>query len=131
MLDLSLYFHKIGNMKSSEVVRSLGALAQESRLAIYRLLVKRGPQGYTPGDLVVKLGLPAPTLSFHLKQLQHTGLLTARREGRFLFYSASIPHMNRLVGFLTDHCCSLADDGCSTDCGQPSVESAPARRKRA
>jgi DNA-binding transcriptional ArsR family regulator len=118
-------------MKSKEVVRALAALAQESRLAIYRLLVKRGPQGYTPSELAAKLGLPAPTLSFHLKQLQHTGLLTARREGRFLFYSASIPHMNRLVGFLTDHCCSLADEGCTTDCGQPLIVPVPPRRKRA
>jgi ArsR family transcriptional regulator len=66
-------------MKSEDVVLALGALAQESRLAIFRLLVKRGPDGYSPSDLVEKLEIPAPTLSFHLRELQRAGLIAARR----------------------------------------------------
>lgn len=112
-------------------MKSLGALAQETRLAVYRLLVKRGPQGYTPGELAAKLSIPAPTLSFHLKQLQHTSLIAARREGRSLIYSANFAHMRGLIDFLTDHCCSLADDGCSSDCSQPAVVPVPPRKKRA
>jgi len=103
-------------MKSIEIVKSLAALAQESRLAVFRLLVKRGPDGFTPGDLSQKLDIPAPTLSFHLKELQNAGLVTVRREGRFLFYSTRFDRMKGLVGFLTDECCSQADEACDADC---------------
>jgi ArsR family transcriptional regulator len=103
-------------MKSLDVVKSLAALAQESRLAVFRLLVKRGPEGFTPGDLSEKLDIPAPTLSFHLKELQNAGLVSVRREGRFLFYSTRFDRMKGLVGFLTDECCSQADVVCDGDC---------------
>lgn len=103
-------------MKSNAVVEALGALAQESRLAIYRLLVKRGPGGYNPGELAARLDIAAPTLSFHLKQLQRAGLIASRREGRFLHYSANFDCMQQLVGFLTQNCCSLADAACDADC---------------
>jgi ArsR family transcriptional regulator, arsenate/arsenite/antimonite-responsive transcriptional repressor len=103
-------------MKSIEVVKALGALAQESRLAIFRLLVKRGPQGFTPGVLAEKLDIPSPTLSFHLKELQNAGLVTARRESRCLYYSTRFDRMNELVGFLTDQCCSQADEACDAEC---------------
>ncbi len=103
-------------MKSDAVIEALGALAQESRLSIYRLLVKRGPEGYNPGDLATRLDIPAPTLSFHLKQLQRAGLIACRRDGRFLHYSANFDYMQLLVGFLTQNCCSLADNACDTDC---------------
>lgn len=96
-------------MKANEVVSGLGALAHESRLAAYRLLVKRGPEGFNPGELADRLGLPAPTLSFHLKELQRAGLVAARRSGRFLHYSANFDHMQALVSFLTENCCSLSD----------------------
>jgi ArsR family transcriptional regulator len=99
-------------MKSIEVITGLSALAQESRLMLFRLLVKRGPDGYTPTQLMEQLGVPAPTLSFHLKELQRARLIKARREGRFLFYSPNFPHMNQLIEFLTDNCCSLADNQC-------------------
>jgi len=99
-------------MKSELAVTALGALAQESRLAVFRLLVKRGPAGYTPTELADRLGLAAPTLSFHLKGLQQAGLLDVRREGRFLYYTANFTQMNALVGYLTEHCCSLADAAC-------------------
>jgi DNA-binding transcriptional ArsR family regulator len=101
-------------MKSPEVVAALGALAHESRLAVFRLLVRRGPQGYTPGELMAKLEVPAPTLSFHLKELQRVGLVLVQREGRFLNYTANFARMNELLGFLTENCCSLADDACAT-----------------
>ncbi len=103
-------------MKAEDAVIALGALAQESRLAIYRLLVKRGPDGYSPRDLIEKLSIPAPTLSFHLKELQRAGLIAARRDGRFLHYSASFERMRALIGFLTEKCCSLSDTECDSAC---------------
>jgi DNA-binding transcriptional ArsR family regulator len=115
-------------MKSQEVVAALGALAQESRLAVFRRLVKRGPQGYTPGELVDRLEIPAPTLSFHLKELQRVGLVLVEREGRFLNYTANFAQMNDVLGFLTENCCSLADGTCDTACPPVSVRQ---QRKRA
>lgn len=103
-------------MKSDAVVVALSALAQDSRLALFRLLVKRGPEGYTPGEIGERLGITATTLSFHLKTLSAAGLIEARRDGRFLYYSASLTRMNELVGFLTEHCCSLASDCSVADC---------------
>jgi DNA-binding transcriptional ArsR family regulator len=118
-------------MKSSDVVGGLAALAQESRLAVFRLLVKRGPEGYTPTQLTEKLDIPSPTLSFHLKELQRAGLIEARREGRFLFYSPHFPRMNELIGFLTDNCCVLADKNCGSACVNPAAEAVQPKRKRA
>ncbi|HUX74846.1 MAG TPA: metalloregulator ArsR/SmtB family transcription factor [Steroidobacteraceae bacterium] len=118
-------------MKSKDAVAGLSALAQESRLALFRLLVKRGPEGYAPGHITEKLGVPAPTLSFHLKELQRAGLIEARREGRFIFYSPNFAHMNQLLEFLTDHCCSVADKDCGPACGIPAVTVAEPKRKRA
>jgi ArsR family transcriptional regulator len=92
-------------MESKQVVSALASLAQESRLALYRLLVQAGPEGASPGTLSERLGIPAPTLSFHLKALSHSGLIDDRREGRHIFYSANYAHMNALVAFLTDNCC--------------------------
>jgi DNA-binding transcriptional ArsR family regulator len=109
-------------MKPELVVAALGALAQESRLAIFRALVKRGPDGYTPGDLIEKIEIPAPTLSFHLKELQRAQLVDSRREGRFLRYSANFATMQALIGFLTDKCCSFGAD-CDAAC-------APAAKRR-
>ncbi|MDE1923583.1 MAG: helix-turn-helix transcriptional regulator [Gammaproteobacteria bacterium] len=103
-------------MKSKDVIAGLAALAQESRLALFRLLVKRGPEGFTPTQLARKLAVPAPTLSFHLKELQRAGLIAARREGRCLYYSPDFARMHALVGFLTDQCCVLADGGCDAQC---------------
>lgn len=94
-------------MKANAVIRALSALAHPSRLDVFRLLVKRGPEGYAPGDLGERLGISGPTLSFHLKELSRAGLIDSRREGRFLYYSASIERMNGLVSFLTENCCSL------------------------
>jgi ArsR family transcriptional regulator, arsenate/arsenite/antimonite-responsive transcriptional repressor len=94
-------------MKSDAVVRALSALAHPSRLEVFRLLVRRGPEGYPPGDLAERLDIAAPTLSFHLKELAQAGLVEFRRDGRFLYYSANMERMNTLVSFLTENCCSL------------------------
>ena len=115
-------------MKSFQAIEALSALASEARLAVFRLLVKRGPQGYTPSELAERLKLPAPTLSFHLKGLVHAALIVSRREGRNLYYSPNFDRMNDLVGFLTENCCSLADEACDANCEPAPVTS---QRKRA
>src|ERR1700689_4162983 len=109
-------------MKSRDAIESLAALAQESRLAIFRMLVKRGPEGYTPTQLGEKLNVSSPTLSFHLKELQRAGLVDVRRDGRFLYYRPNFTHMNRLIGFLTESCCALADKGCVPECATGETE---------
>ena len=103
-------------MKTADVVKALSALAQQSRLDVFRLLVKRGPDGFPPSVLAEKLGIAATTLSFHLKELQNAGLISVRRDGRFLFYSTRFDRMKGLVAFLTDECCSQADEACDGDC---------------
>lgn len=123
-------------MKSGDVIAALSALASEARLAVFRLLVKRGPDGYTPSELTRRLGVPSPTLSFHLRELVNARLVTCRREGRNLYYSPNLERMQDLVGFLTDNCCSLAEEACGPDCrplpvsGQ-AARSATKQRKRA
>jgi ArsR family transcriptional regulator len=122
------YFYNIKTMKSKEAIVALSALASEARLRVYRLLVKRGPEGYTPGELIARLELPAPTLSFHLKGLTNAGLVVSRREGRNLYYSPSFERVRTLVGFLTENCCSLADEACDATC-QPETSAAQARKR--
>jgi ArsR family transcriptional regulator, arsenate/arsenite/antimonite-responsive transcriptional repressor len=114
-LDLTdaYYFHNIGNMETLTAVVALEALAQESRLGIFRLLVEAGPQGLPAGRIAAGMGLPAATLSFHLSQLRHSGLLACRRDGRALIYSAEYSAMNDLIGFLTDNCCQGNPDKCA------------------
>jgi ArsR family transcriptional regulator len=116
-------------MKVNEAIDALGALASAPRLSVYRLLVKRGPRGYTPSELIERLELPAPTLSFHLKGLMQAGLVASRREGRNLYYSPNFARVRGLVGFLTENCCSLADEACDANC-EP-VASTTAQRKTA
>jgi ArsR family transcriptional regulator, arsenate/arsenite/antimonite-responsive transcriptional repressor len=103
-------------MKSRDAIESLSALASEARLGVFRLLVRRGPEGYTPTELARRLGVPGPTLSFHLRALVIAGLVVSRRAGRNLYYSPNLPRVHGLVGFLTENCCSLADDTCGPDC---------------
>lgn len=92
-------------MESIQAVQSLAALAQDSRLHVYRLLVQAGPEGLAASDIAERVGIPANTLSFHLKTLTHAALLVSRHEGRFIYYSANYEQMNALVGFLTENCC--------------------------
>lgn len=95
-------------MESANVIAALEALAQEHRLAAFRLLVQAGPTGLTPTRLCDVLRLPGPTLSFHLAQLRHAGLVSATRQGRSLTYVAAFETMNQVVGYLTENCCDGA-----------------------
>ena len=95
-------------MKSVTALAALSALANEHRLAIFRLLVQTGPEGRAAGAIAERLGLPASSLSFHLAHLTRAGLITQRRDGRSLFYAADFDSMNGLVGFLTENCCGGA-----------------------
>lgn len=92
-------------MESNIAVLALAALAQASRLAVYRLLVEAGPEGLPASGIAERLGIPANTLSFHLKALSQADLLVARPEGRFIYYAANFPRMAELVAFLTENCC--------------------------
>ncbi len=113
-------------MNHKDAVESLAALAQDSRLAVYRLLVKRGPEGFAAGELSERLKIPGPTLSFHLKSLSQAGLVATRKESRFIYYSANFERMNDLVGYLTDNCCSLGSE-CGTSCA-PAATAANKRK---
>lgn len=112
-------------MESKIVVQAFGALAQETRLGIYRLLVTAGPAGMAAGAIAGKLDLPPATLSFHLKELSQADLVRSKQEGRFVIYTANFDTMNGLVSFLTENCCGGA--ACAAEC-RPA---ATARRRRA
>lgn len=92
-------------METRQVISALGALAQESRLAVFRLLVRTGPQGMAASKIAEQVGIAPSSLSFHLKELSIAGLVTPRQEGRYIIYVANFDAMNALVGFLTDNCC--------------------------
>jgi DNA-binding transcriptional ArsR family regulator len=102
-------------MDKSGAIASLSALAHETRLDIYRLLVEAGPAGLAAGVIADRIGLAAPTLSFHLNHLKQAGLVSFRRESRSLIYSADYGRMNGLVAFLTENCCQ----GDPAACGLP------------
>jgi DNA-binding transcriptional ArsR family regulator len=95
-------------MEIEHVIDALAALAQRSRLAVFRLLVKAGPNGLAAGAIAEKLELPPATLSFHLSHLARAGLVNPRQEGRFVIYTANFDGMNALVGYLTENCCAGA-----------------------
>lgn len=109
-------------MKSQDAVDSLAALAQETRLAIYRLLVQAGPEGIAAGAIAEKLAVSPATLSFHLKELARAGLVTPRNSARFIYYSANFERMAALMTYLTQHCCQGMPSECLT-----TVETALAR----
>lgn len=92
-------------MTSTLAVKSLAALAQESRLAVFRSLVQAGPEGLSAGQLAETLGISPSSLTFHMKELTHSGLAASRQEGRYVIYSAQINSMNALLAYLTDNCC--------------------------
>ena len=110
-------------MDQTEAVAALGALAQDSRLAIFRLLVQVGPPGLPAGQIGERLGLAPATLSFHLKTLRAAGLVEQRRDGRSLIYAADFARMQALLGYLTEHCCQDDPGVCglaaptNEDCG--------------
>lgn len=107
---------------TSAALDAFAALANDTRLAIFRLLVQAGPEGRAAGDIADKLGLPASSLSFHLAHLTRAGLITQRRESRSLIYSANFATMNALVAFITENCCGGAR--CA-----PAASSSPKKRK--
>jgi ArsR family transcriptional regulator, arsenate/arsenite/antimonite-responsive transcriptional repressor len=111
-------------MESKDAVIALSALAQDSRIAVYRLLVQAGPAGMAASELAERLDIPANTLSFHLKNLSHADLVQSRQDGRFVIYSTNYDQMNALLGFLTRNCCG--GQGCAP---VPVPEVAPRKRK--
>lgn len=107
-------------MKTKDAVTALGALAHESRLSIYRLLVEAGPEGKAAGVIAGQLRLPPATLSFHLKELSHAGLALSRHEGRYVIYSANFGNVLKLVNFLTENCCG--GESCLPACAPSAAE---------
>jgi DNA-binding transcriptional ArsR family regulator len=105
-------------METKQAIQALAALAQESRLSIFRLLVQAGPQGMAAGAIGEKLDIPPATLSFHLAGLARAGLAESRQDGRFVIYKANFPNMNDLVGYLTENCC------CASACGPAACQPA-------
>lgn len=106
-------------MDTTSAVLQLSSLAQEARLNIFRRLVQAGANGLAAGSIGESLQIPASTLSFHLKELSHAGLVNARQDGRFVYYSANYATMNGLLAFLTENCCAdAAEQSCTpkTDC---------------
>jgi len=141
-LDNRHYFHNIGTMKSttpaaspatddaSAAVAALAALAQHTRLAIFRLLVEPARDGLTPGAIAARLGLAPATLSFHLKELASAGLVLDRREGRFIWYRPDVAAMNGLIGYLTENCCRASGgSACATDCAPDACAHSPTKRR--
>lgn len=100
-------------MESKLATKALAALAQETRLNIFRLLVQAGPTGMAAGEVAAELEIPAATLSFHLKELSHADLVAARQEGRYIYYSANFGRMTELVAFLTENCCERDGVSCA------------------
>jgi ArsR family transcriptional regulator len=112
-------------MEINDAIKSLAALAQATRLDIFRLLVRHGPEGLAASVIAQKLELPNATLSFHLKELAQASLVSARQDGRFIYYAANYPAMNDLVGYLTENCCG------GNDCGVgSSAAKAPISKRR-
>lgn len=105
-------------MDTKDVLAALAAIAQESRLAVFRLLVQAGPDGMAASKIAEHLDVAPSSLSFHLKELAHARLVTSRAEGRFVIYSADVAVMNSLIGYLTENCCGgipCGPAGCGTN----------------
>jgi DNA-binding transcriptional ArsR family regulator len=123
---------KAASIKPEVVIESLGALAHEHRLGVFRLLVERGPEGMPAGTIAAKLSLPPSSLSFHLHALQHAGLVRQRRASRQLIYTANFEAMNGLVAYLTRNCCGEGGPECAPVCQperRPSRRSTPGKPK--
>lgn len=106
-------------MKIDTAVKRLAALAQASRLSVFRLLVQKGPDGMPAGEIAERLGVAPNTLSFHLKELSNAGLLKSRQEGRFIYYAPDFKAMSGLLEYLTENCC--AGSAAPADCATPAT----------
>ena len=122
-------------MQIKEAVAALTALAQQTRLTAYRLLVEAGPEGLYAGELAEALDVAPPALSFHLKELSHAGLVSSRQEGRFIYYMTDFEQMAALMTFLTQNCCHGMPQECLTvmetalsRCCEPAPKRRPAKR---
>jgi len=131
VLDNPHRFDDYRNMKTTDAVHSLAALAQETRLDVFRLLVQQGASGLAAGEIAEQLRVSPATLSFHLKELAYAKLITSRQDGRFVFYSANFAVMNRLLGFLTENCCAADGVACAPDApGCSSSSTSPKSRRK-
>ena len=117
-------------MKNPDAVAALGALAHETRLAVYRLLVERGPDGLAAGVIADQLDIPPSSLTFHLQQLLQAGLVTQRRVSRQIFYATDFGAMNGLIGYLTENCCG-GSTTCAPACNPRPRASTKSRRRTA
>jgi ArsR family transcriptional regulator, arsenate/arsenite/antimonite-responsive transcriptional repressor len=118
-------------MKTWQVIGALGALAHEHRLAIYRLLVERGPEGLSAGVIAERIGMPPSSLTFHVQALQRAGLITQRRLSRQLIYATDYSAMTELVGYLTENCCGQNEAACAPGCQPASTSPKPRKARRA
>lgn len=118
-------------MEKTEALAALAALAHETRLDIFRLLVQAGTEGMPAGRIAARLGLPSATLSFHLNQLKQAGLVTFRRESRSLIYAAAYAAMNGLLAYLTENCCRGDASACSVAACDPAPSSTEGTRHEA
>jgi DNA-binding transcriptional ArsR family regulator len=130
-MDAKRVTKRVSAAATSRAVLQLAALAQDTRLEIFRLLVEHARDGLTPGAIALKLKLPPATLSFHLKELSNSGLLADQRDGRFIWYRPDIGAMNGLIGYLTENCCRASGgDACGADCAPASCEPKQQRKRR-
>jgi len=121
----------MSDTEQASAVTALAALAQASRLAVFRLLVEAAPDGALPGEIAARLEIPANTLSFHLKTLAQAGLVSAESQGRTIRYRANIERVQQLVGYLTDNCCGGDVSRCAPACApalQPDIRRARTTR---
>ena len=118
----SAVVREVSLMKTDTAVTALSALAQEHRLALFRLLVQAGDKGMSAGTIAEALGVPNSSLSFHLAQLRHAGLILQERQHRSLIYRANYPVMNALVTYLTENCCGRSDCGTAGACAPATGE---------
>jgi ArsR family transcriptional regulator len=119
-------------MNPKQIVAALGAIAHDHRLAAYRMLVEQGPEGLPAGTIAERLDVPPSSLTFHLQQLLHAGLVTQRRLGRQLIYAADFAAMNELVLYLTENCCGRGEDaaGCTPTCNPAAVATTFAKGRK-
>jgi ArsR family transcriptional regulator len=118
-------------METAQVIEALGALAQEHRLAIFRLLVVHGPGGLPAGRIAERIGLVPSSLTFHLQALQRAGLITQRRESRQLYYAPDFSTLSATLDYLSKNCCAASGETCSTGCLPAKPEKAAKRASKA